>query len=719
MKIVSISLFCLFSWISYGNPIQLSSYECTKLAKQYFADGDFLRACLLALKGDQNDPELLRILGFMHFSGVGVEGNNVAATNYLWRSFTLGENSSGLFLVEKILLPQRNFTLAEQILLKLVAQKNAAACRLLGDLNTIRSVPDIEKAGEWYAKSVDVTMSPNEYEFEAYGEWLFFHKPYTLHTRDVLKKAADSNLSKAQYYLARVYCSGGTDFSKDLNLAARYFTRVKDNKNCSPVMYADAICSLSTLKCAEGDFESAEKMLKLLLEDTKAIGKTNRGYVAVLICDNYLETKKDIVNAEKWANIACEYGVWEGVALCGQFYHSRGDLLKAVEYYDKAASNGSAMGMVALAQSNMIKDNGNIDTARQLAEEALKKSLQNYRNYGLIHHGRMIAENALGGAYCVLAMLEKKEGNMSNAGKLVLEGLSKCRNHIFLNSVLIECIREGTINSNVIDTKSYVTMMRLGAEYDKTGCIDVLFAQYLIANPGMKISVDEVELLYKRAATKGNSAAIVHLATEINLNTELTKEEKEKLYQLLMSARKSGENDVYYDRVVVMLKDGADKGWWESPRNVTQVGIKDELAKFAEAAMLMERGLGLISPSINEAYCCFYKAKKKLQAIKSHSEVGGYTPVYISICDLMCGNNVEKSLAVLEESAQRGNLQATVYLYVAYAGGIYVNRNLEKARKLIALLENNAKEMSGLNIGEQLVTPEKIMTMKKIIEIKV
>ena len=375
------------------------------------------------------------------------------------------------------------------------------------------------------------------------------------------------------------------------------------------------------------------------------------------------------------------------------------------------------MGMVALAQSNMIKDNGNIDTARQLAEEALKKSLQNYRNYGLIHHGRMIAENALGGAYCVLAMLEKKEGNMSNAGKLVLEGLSKCRNHIFLNSLLIECIREGTINSNVIDTKSYVTMMRLGAEYDKTGCIDVLFAQYLIANPGMKISVDEVELLYKRAATKGNSAAIVHLATEINLNTELTKEEKEKLYQLLMSARKSGENDVYYDRVVVMLKDGADKGWWESPRNVTQVGIKDELAKFAEAAMLMERGLGLISPSINEAYCCFYKAKKKLQAIKSHSEVGGYTPVYISICDLMCGNNVEKSLAVLEEYAQRGNLQATVYLYVAYAGGIYVNRNLEKARKLIALLENNAKEMSGLNIGEQLVTPEKIMTMKKIIEI--
>ena len=697
--------------VSFATTLQLSQADCTKLAKQYFATGDFARAYPLALQGDKNDAELLCFLGLMYYYGQGVEKSHVVGTNYIWRSFKLGEMRAGLILTEKVLLPQRELELAEEVLQEIIKQqKSSDACRLFGDLERLKDNCDFENAGRWYKESTNEALSPTTMAYESYGEWLFYAKPYTLYTRSILKKAAEGNSSKAQYYLGRIYCSGGSDFSKDLDIAANYFTVALNNSDCPALVYADAMCSLCTIEIAKGNIDSSIEKLKSLYKTSRAIGRRNRGYVASWICNLYLENGK-IDIADKWADMGKECGVWDGVALLGQYYQSKGERSKAMEYYEKSAKNGSANGVLALAQLYLV--NGTM--ARQYANKALKIGLENYKNYDLIHHGRMIAENALGGAYCVLAMLEKKEGNMSNAGKLVLEGLSKCRNHIFLNSFLIECIREGTINSNVIDTKSYVTMMRLGAEYDKTGCIDVLFAQYLIANPGMKISVDEVELLYKRAATKGNSAAIVYISSVFLKRENLTKEEKERLYQLLIAAKWRGENDIHYDLAVLSLREGAFKGWWEMPNLNVKTTWGRKLFSFYEGLELMET-FNYSNKNKEERVGKFKNIKQKILEAQGIQELEQVLPIYISVCDFMSDENVAESLSVLNKYVQKGNLLAIWFSCIIYYEGINVERDIAKAKKMIDLLETRSMELRGCGVGEQFFTVEAIKKMRQKID---
>lgn len=700
-------------FVSFATTLQLSQVECTKLAKQYFASGDLARAYPLALQGDKNDAELLGLLGLMYYCGQGVEENQIVGTNYLWRSFELGEMRAGLILTEKVLLPQRELKLAEEVLQKIIKrQKSSDVCRLLGDLERRKDNCDIESAGRWYKESIDEALSPTTKAYEAYGEWLFSAKPFTLLTRDILKKAADGNSWKAQYCLGLIYCAGGSDFAKDFDLAEKYFTAAKNNSDCPALVYAEAVCSLCTIEGFKGNGDSSVEKLKSLFEASRAIGKRNRGVVASLICGAYLEKSK-IDMADKWAHIAGGCDVWDAIALVGEYYQSKGESSKAMEYYEKSAKNGSVMGMVALAKSYLVNGTFSNDMVRRYANKAVKIGLENYKNSDLIYHGRMIAENALGEAYCVLAMLEKKEGNMVNASKLILEGLSKCRNHVFLNSLLIDCIRDGTINSNVADQKSYVTMMRLSAEYDRTGCIDVLLAQYLIAYPSIKTSAEEVELLYKRAAGKGNSAAIVYLSSAFLKKENLTKEEKERLYQLLIAAKWRGENDIHYDQVVLSLREGALKGWWEMPNLNVKTIWGRKYYSFMEGVELMCE-FDYLNKNKEERICKFKNIKRKILEAQGIQELEQVFPIYISVCDFMSDKNAEESLSIMNDYAQKGNIIAIFFLSIIYSEGINVERDISKAKRMIDIGEYSSLELRGYGVGEQFFTKAMNMMRRRL-----
>ena len=698
----------------------LSEDAYTRLAKQYIQKEDFARAFPYALKANQNDPFIRGSLGLMYMTGVGTGKNFDLGTNCLASAFEMGHVASGLALAKYVYIPNGKIDKAREILVRAAELKDAMACRMLGDICSGETPPRVEEAGKWYERAVKSCENPSTDEFEAYGRWLYICKPYTLETIKILAKADADHNPNAQMILAKMYASGGEDYVADPRTAISYYKKIVDNDKSTPFQYAEAVSYLHfAVVAATTGMDESRKLLEQLFASERDIGKKNRAFIATMLASGYLEgVDKNISNAEKWAYKAMEYGSWDGLAQCGQYYEQTGDKNKAYDCYVNAATNGSSMGMGYLARTYLgMSGKQYAEASRKWAWAAIKKGLKDSGDSELISMARELATQPVGMAYVTLATLEKNAGNEDVALKLILEGVQKAPTSPFVATGIIDYIREGRIKANDIDLRTFVPIMRACAPGDLSGWMDVVLAQYLYAHPKLVEANDEVEQLYNRAAGKGNSCAILRVYGERSKKNDLTDEEKNNLHKLLLSARKINKFDEHYERVKMQLKMGAESGWWKYAENeeAGAVDSSDEVVLFGEAAMLMEKGMHYIENNDGRTY--FTEAKKKLQSIDKPSyQVAPYLPVYMAICDLMSGEDAQHAEATLNRYVEKGNLQAIMYLFVAYCAGVNVEQNLPRARELIDQLEKSAKEKEGLGVGERLVTPEKIKQMRMSVD---
>jgi TPR repeat protein len=356
---------------------------------------------------------------------------------------------------------------------------------------------------------------------------------------------------------------------------------------------------------------------------------------------------------------AAEQGETEAQLRLGQTYQ-RGtivaiDILKAEQWYNKAAQAENPRGMVALASVWQQQGHQPTSETMDLLQRAAKL-------------GESTAFLELGYAYEIGKLIPR---DIVKAEQYFQQAISANPEHRYAIARFYETLYAANPANPQLpansETAHYATQMltlyqELAANKDARGLLKI--ARFY--RKGIVLPVDYVQsrVFYEQAITAGSPKAAIELAKlEDKIQRDLLKAEKHRLQAL----RKSKQGASKTEKTFAQWQAEAKKGL---PEALREVGV--HYMQGNGVARNPEQGVEWVS-----------KAADK-----------GDTPAMIALARAYTvGVGVNSDLAVAyhwyQKAAEAGNAEGQYQLGLGYARGTGVEKDLEKAKQWLTLARNN------------------------------
>ena len=331
-------------------------------------------------------------LGFMYFSGDGVEKNIEESKKWLLKAGEAGLSYGFSSLVDLYYMSE-DYSKAMEYSRKAADMGNGEAMCQIGLLyDSGKGVAkNIDTANQWYLKAGEAgfsygytNLADNYKSAKNYDKAIeYFHKAVEMGNEDAIRdeanfiktiaddyysaednakameyylKAADKGNGGAMHLIAKIYFLG-LGVSKDINAAKQWLQKAGEAGASSA--YKD----LAVIAQNENDYTKAmEYYLK-----AADMGNGEAMCRIGLLYDSGKGVTKNIDTANQWYLKAGEAGLSYGYYNLANNYNSAEEYTKAMEYYLKAADmgNGEAMCQIGLLYNLGKGVAKNIDTANQ------------------------------------------------------------------------------------------------------------------------------------------------------------------------------------------------------------------------------------------------------------------------------------------------------------------------------------------------------------------